>query len=616
MGSKGVAKAAVRKFFFGVLVIATIVCLGVSDIHADEQVADYAIVWCADVSSSMADADEHRFWTDAVALGVDLAPARTEAAFLAINDQVVTKVGFLMVDEENQRSVIKKAAENTTYSGYTNFNAGLEVSLEMLEKSRAREKHLFLVADICESGFSLPSGDYSFVVDEMTQLTQMLVDAGVRVHLLFMGYSRENLAFMTLWDTLVHRTGGSVTYVSPNRLTNAVEELYFSKFAYGKTVIDVISIVDDEWAYPVFLPRFALERARFFINMSLPGVQTENGDLSAIYEQNRSYTLLELEQPFPEKVELTIPSGRYGGIPLYLLTDSNIKLDVTSTSIVEENEQNEGKGNNQQKTTVTLSVVASEQEFPQNSMTSGAGWHVVVTDPAGVRVNVEQVVSVDNSYIFDLYPEIFGEYGFALTMDSHGVQITANTTAEIARFESPIIIKEYSLSILAATVIGFLIILAAVLYTRHKRRQEGEPALGMPDLADMSSQSLLHGRLDIYGIIVEGGKADIPPIHFHIKNLTDRRLVKLSTVLEQSGIPYYYRAADDIHLLPGTDNLMVIKNLSNAVVYSGGRPYYRGQQAAIAYGQKIRVVFEEDTNEYEIYYHNSVEMVNEHVRMN
>ncbi|MCL2766691.1 MAG: hypothetical protein FWD21_03300, partial [Peptococcaceae bacterium] len=110
MGSKGVAKAAVRKFFFGVLVIATIVCLGVSDIHADEQVADYAIVWCADVSSSMSDADEHRFWTDAVALGVDLAPARTEAAFLAINDHVVTKVDFLMVDEEDQRSVIKEAA--------------------------------------------------------------------------------------------------------------------------------------------------------------------------------------------------------------------------------------------------------------------------------------------------------------------------------------------------------------------------------------------------------------------------------------------------------------------------------------------------------------------------
>ena len=232
-----------------------------------------------------------------------------------------------------------------------------------------------------------------------------------------------------------------------------------------------------------------------------------------------------------------------------------------------------------------------------------------------MRVNVNQVMNVDNSYVFDLYPEIFGEYGFALTMDSHGVQITASTTAEISKFESPVM-KEYSLSVLTATVIGFLIILSAVLYTRHKRRIEGEPAIGMPELADMSSQSLLHGRLDIYGIIVEGGKADIPPIHFHIKHLTERRLVKLSTVLEQSGIPYYYRAAEDIHLLPGTDNSMIIKNLSGAVIYSGGRPHYRGQQATIGYGQKIRVVFEEDINEYEIYYHNSVEMVTEYVRMN
>ena len=162
--------------------------------------------------------------------------------------------------------------------------------------------------------------------------------------------------------------------------------------------------------------------------------------------------------------------------------------------------------------------------------------------------------------------------------------------------------KDYSLWI--ASGVGALAILAACLFaiSRRRWRRVETHILSSAPSPEGEGDAKFCGKLNFYGITVEGGKAELPATELRLARAGDKRSVSLAWAIELADRPYRYEDAALICLCPGEDGSLIVKNRSNAVIYRAGQAYPRGGRTKIASGQKFAVVFEEGESEYEIYY--------------
>lgn len=646
------------------LCVALVICVCVFGFgqHALAQEAppETALVWVADISSSLPEIDPLRYWSDAVSLGVDLTPANTQTAFIAVNDAVTAQTPLLDMAKADNRSDIKKAARDAAIEGYTDFSVGLSAALTLLESTSAKDKYIFLVADSYESGFMFRTGKYDNVSGDMDTLTKLLSDSGVKVYLLFLREPARNHEFMPLWRDLVALTGGELINIDdPSKLPKAVETAYFEAFNYNKSLTFGVNTSDLAQDIPIRLPDFGLERARIYISSDTPmrGMQARADGTELSFSDNRSYFMLDLAPPLPETVTLTLPPNEAKDVRVYLLADGNLSL---TTAVDNGEEKDEAANVYRQKTTVTFTPLESGAPLFQAASQPNAVWTLTMTDPDGKTADVDATYA-NGSFEYVFYPDRFGTYTFAMTITSQGIRLTADADAEVSAMDLSVIPDEppspapdYSLWI--AIAIGAFLILAAILFAHFRRRRgrttgsapisvplpiaaatptaaraaarsrrrhkRSGKAVPIPEPlvfpADMpAGEPVFTGKLDIYGVLVEGGRAEIPATSFLLGDMWERGSISLALVLEQSGVPYRYPSASHIHLSPGPYYTLVIKNNSGAAVYCGGQPWLRGQQAVLTYGQKMRVVFEEDVSEYEIFYHKAVQMAisGDHIHM-
>ena len=587
-----------------------------------------AIVWVADISSSILEIDPQRLWSDAVSLGVDIAPANTKVAFIAVNSAVTEQTPLLDASNADNRAEIKKAARNVAITGYTDFGAGLSAALELLGTSSAKDKHIFFTGDFSESGFMFSSGDYSSVADEMAALTEQLADSGIKVHLLFMREPTLHQELVALWEDLAVETGGEfISIDDPAAITKTVEILYFQKFTYNQAVTTSINTSDIAQDIPIRLPAFELDRVRIYISSDVPmrGMQARADGVELSFSETRSYFMVDLSPPLPRMVTLSLPPNGSSGVRVYLLADGGMTLVAAADSEAEIDSASEVF---MQKTAIALSPLNSKAPLFEGSLPPDVNWEITVFKPDGQSAVVDADY-LDGSFIYNFYPKVFGTYLFSISIESQGIRLSAEAIVGVPEIELPVIVppddepeplpplpEPYDYSLWIALAIGLLLIVAAVLFAsrRRKRANSGAPIPAplvypapMPK-KEPAPAGTFSGKLDIYGVLVEGGKVEIPAMSVRLEAFARSRSVTLETALEQSGVPYRYPAAAHISLSPGQDYTLEIKNSSDAVIYCGGEARRRGQQAALSYGQKIRVVFEDEVSEYDIFYHNAAKM--------
>jgi hypothetical protein len=569
----------------------------------------------------MASADPERYWTDAVALGMDLAPNGTKAAFLAANRDLVSLMSSLVdIDSGLTRTDIKELAQATNCRDYTNFNIALSSALDILTAAETGERHLYFIADIGEGGFDLAGvSDYSQEVSEAVVIGQKLADEKVKTHFLFLGEFPENRVPMSLWDDIASGTGGEVTYVGdPASLPRTVEALYFEQFEYNKSVTAGINTTDSPQNITIELPSFRLDRARVYISSAAPlaGIQARADGSFPELTQTRSYAMIELTHPVPKTLDLTLPPSGDADTRIYLLADGEAALNAAPESAPELYTSDDGEESYRQKTTITLTAAASGAPLFTGGIPSDLEWEVTAADPSGkpVDVDIDPARCIDGGFTFDFYPESFGEYVFTVSAVSAGIRLTTSAEAGISLIELPVIVIEeeepYDYTMWIAGGVGALLLLAACfffVYTRRRRR--GELSYADGSAGDMDAlPKMFTGKLDIYAIVLDGGGTEIPALSYQLGEMSGKRWAKLSTIFERSGVPYRYPAAADIRLHPQAGGAILVKNHSDAVFYRNGQAYHNGQQATLVFGQKIYVVFEEGVNEFEIYYHVAAEM--------
>jgi hypothetical protein len=592
---------------FLVVLLTTLVLLPnlIVSASAAEARFDTAIAWVADASGSVRSADPGRYWEEAVLLGVRLAPAHTEIAYFAVNDAVTARTELLDPSVPAESDLLVSAVKNTVCDGYTNPAVGLAEALQSLEGSSAKSKHIYLVADISESGFYLRSaGDYDRALENLADAANRAEESGAVVHLLFVGKAPANTEYLSAWEDSATRTGGSLTFVSaPSDLPKAVENLYFSHFSYIKTMSAGINTTGLAQEFPVEIPEFPMRRARIYVSAPnlAAGLQVRVAGAEFDLNRARTHAVVELSPPFSERVDLTLPSDAGGDVRIYLIADIDTEVAASPESVADAYDSEDGAGY-RQTSTITVKATADGEPIVSDANAEAIDWRLSVIAPSGQNAQAETLTMRNGQFGFTFCPEEFGEYRVSLTLASKGTELAGDTSVEIAEIELPE--KDYSLWI--ASGIGALVILGACLFAVYKRRERRTRTHIVSSAlnSEEETEAKFCGRLDFYGIVVEGGKAEIPATALQLAQTEDKKSVTLAWAMERAGIPYHYEEALRIHLYPGRDGTLILRNRSDAVIYRAGQAYLRGRQTKIASGQKFAVVFEEGESEYEIYYRN------------
>jgi hypothetical protein len=418
---------------------------------------------------------------------------------------------------------------------------------------------------------------------------------------------------MPLWEELAEKSGGSLTNIGePYDLAKAVESNFFRNFSYQSHVITIVDIFNSEMDVQVTLPVYELERVRVYASPSTPrtGLKFSAEGAQGAYSASRFYAMVDLTDIMPQSVILTLPSDKGADTRVYLLTRGKVTFAPKADSFVETDSDT---GEYRQRTALALSV---EQRIDG---VKGIDFDAQITlkSPQGSMAAAENVQFVDNSFSFDFYPQEFGAYVITLSLDSQGVNIAADAVVYIDEIVLPEVAKPGTdLSLWIAIVIGALLILSSLLFAVIKRRKQKEQPGDLPAGRSAYNSSVYTsweergsyvGKLDIYGVLVQDGAAEIPASSVRLEQFAGRKSISLHDVFELAGIPFNYHEAQRIFLIPSPDHKLLVKNQSDAVIYSGGQPRYKGQQAVLLFGQKMTVTFENEVNEYEIYFHHTLD---------
>ena len=601
---------------------------------AQDTKQDAAIVWLIDVSGSMSTIDPQKYWIDAVSAGVDLAPNNAQVAFIAFNDTIVAQTAFYDCSDASSREAIMTTVSDAHISGYTDSNIGLAASLDLLRSKPKMDRHLFFIADISESGYKTRRSKYDADADTLLELTKQFEESRIKVHLLFIDTPKENHQFIPLWEDIAIRTGGSLNYIDdPSNLPKSVETLYQSEFKYNSSVTTAINTLGKPQDILIKLPSFGLDRVRVYISSdtAIHGFQFHADYADLAFSETRSYAMFSLTGDIPRTVTLTLPENTRSDVRVYIFADGSLSLSGVANSTAELSRENDSDVYRQKTTVLLTSEVDIYGAY-------GVDFNTLISllDRDGHAVVIDNLRYDNSTFTFDFYPQYYGVYSASLQLESQGIRLSAETSISIDEIDLPDILvnpvaeqdqlqnqtQEPDISLWIAIIVGAALLLIAIIMIistnrRHRRRR-------VPELYEMQSsvhpidqkkevykeaKCVFTGKLDIYGVLIEGGATEVPATSVRLDKFVDNENLTLYNVFDIAGIPYRYKEAERIHLIPGSDRSLIIKNRSNAVVYCGGQPWLKGQQTTLSYGQKATVIFKDEVNEYEIYYHNATDKV-------
>ncbi|MDR1320952.1 MAG: hypothetical protein LBK56_05955, partial [Gracilibacteraceae bacterium] len=359
---------------------------------------------------------------------------------------------------------------------------------------------------------------------------------------------------------------------------------------YARAVTGSLNTTAEWQTVQIALPDAPLEKARVFIPHA--EVKTQAAGLNITAES--SYALLTFAPPLPENLSLEIRSAAPAAY-ISLIADGRYTLDAARETVFA------GRTLFQsgvQEETITLSLTGAGGAI----FTPGADSDFMITafyvTPEGQEVSAPLLSAGDGTFVFSFRPETFGDYT---------VRFTAGwQDAEVISAEAPLAIQPVEPPMPAGPILlAALAAVAAVVIWRLTRRRSLEPGVTRQSIPLLAPEqpAAFTGRLDIYAVVTEGGKTELPGMSVSPRGPSE---VTLSELFKQSGVTLHYEKADAIKVRPGNDAI-VLRNGGGADILFMGRSIAKGQETVLRFGQKIYIVLNKDEDEFEIYYNRADE---------
>ena len=549
------------------------------------------IVLAIDVSGSVNDTDPAGFARNALRLGVDLAPENSRVAIVAFNASVVMQTDFVDVPTAEGRRYLRSHMDNLQNSGNTNFAAGLEGALNIMSSSVAYNKRVILLGDFGEGGYNAGTAAGTLgIIQAVGELAAVANGSGVIIDMVLWENAPSGNATASAFLSLPESTNGNLHELPyPNLVATALEEIYFQSFTYLKTMTNVIGTGGQ--SLHIHMPTHGVRRARIFVSSRTPviafGASYAGADVDST--QNASYSVIDIQNPSPQGVNLTLSPGADGTAIVYTILEYNL----LGLSFVVDYTIHNGEA---QTSTVGVSIVdaITGQIVLDEPYIDNAVFDMQIIPPYE-QIQIEYIGSNVFSVTSD-QPEKFGIYAVRATVSIGGITL-GPIGGYIEISDSRQIPTPTNWPLIISLTVGGVLVLSA-LFIAYKIRSKEAAYRGA---IEMNSDYLFHGKLSIYAIMLEGGEREMKPFEFALHKLGDKR-VSLREVLDSVGAKDTYNGAQDVLFLVGPEESLIVRNNSKATIKVLGRDFGYKSKVQLFYGQKMYIIFEKDENELELTY--------------
>jgi len=577
------------------------------------------IVYVVDVSGSVEQTDGGNYVSDALKLGIDLAPENSRIALIGVNTGIAFEYGLTDVSTNEGRAYIKERVNRLQYTQDTDFSIGFERALEILGTSDAQQKRVIFLGDFSEGGYNVGSkqmeAEAAVLIEHMAEYART---ENIAIDLLLWGTAPQGSLTAPKFLALSEETGGRLIQLSEAKQAPPyIEEIYFKNYDYRFTMLNVLG--DGGRDVAISMPTNNIRRARVYVsarypiaalNARYPGAALEG-------EHNRSYAMIDLVNPSKGDININLAVGSSGRALIYTMFEYG-SLSVSTTVVnaatqpegVETAESSGAESQYNQSTEIFAEIVDAETGKPLLSAPypEDAVFNMTVVSPTGA-VLVDNIQTAPIKYIFNPYlPEDFGTYQIMLSLTVGGLEFgpfSSSIEVPDVRPEPespPEPIPEPPIDwrlIISLSMCGFLFLAALIIafLIRRNKKREAE----FVGATEMATEYKFHGKLSVYALILDSGQRELRPFDFSLHAIKEKR-VTLRDILNSVGAADTYAGAEDIIFLVGPEESLIVRNNSKAVLKILGHNYESRSKAQVFYGQKMYIIIDKDENELEINY--------------
>lgn len=589
-----------KRASYSFLILSVLFFAVVFPVKAAENIQPKAqIVFVADLSGSMEQADKDQYIKDALKLGIDLAPYDAQIALVTVSDKVILETGLMDTGTEAERTQLKKSINQISYNGNTDFGAGLDKALEILQASGSQggDRHIIFLGDFVEGGYTTlgSAAAYDKETSALDALTGKAKSQNVGVDLVLIRDAPDESEMAPHILAFPEKTGGQLFRLSDaSDFPKAIQDIYFSSFSYLQSSIPVGTVTEGQ-NIDISMPTDYVNRARIYVAASNPAANVKASYAGAALdgEFGRSYSMIYLNRPARDGVSVTLSPGASGDADIYLLLDYTLRLSVSAANEII---LPEGEKEPVQVTTLTAEIqdIQSGQPLLTTNFPDNFQYSVAATGADKEAIELQSIA--ENPYQFSFHPTSYGSYSVAaeLSIGDMKLSVPSETVSieDIRPVEEP-----WNWPLIIAISVVCLLILSALIVALRLKKKEAE----YQGAAEMSSDYRFHGKLSIYSVMLEGGNRELRPFDFRLHTLSDKRIT-LRSMLDSVGEKSAYAGAENILFLVGPEESIVVRNNSQAAIRVMGRSYDYRSTTQLFYGQKCYIIFDKDENELEIKY--------------
>lgn len=560
---------------------------------AEEPEDDKAIIFLLDASSSMKTNDPKRLAIDSIAQLIYTIPTDYKVGFIAYNTEITAEQP-LVTDES--RSRIMDAAEEVTYTGYSDAGAGLLGAVESLKDDPAKEKYIVFLSD----------GEILLESDSATEESRMMYQnaieqakaEGIRIYIIGLGDEMED-ADNFIFDAADITEGRS--YYTPQALDiqSAIDSILDEELGIKRSTIAIIDADGEMENLSVELPYVYADKVRVLLTSTAPihNLSTSFQTDSANQVNGERYSLIEANEPYGKNMDLSFVGTKGSQIRIDVIPEYRV-MPMAEVSYTDEIPAGEDAVYYDRMAQISYTFYDLDNQDIQLWTDS-----YFAHGKLAVAVNGEiQELTLKDGTLSVTMP-VEKAQTIEAVMDYAGlpVNVIGVDTVAVDLEEPPLLPEEeppYAwIAAGAGTAFLLLIVIAFLIWRMRKPKPIPLPPEDRPEPSKYSYA----GKLNIYVTQTASGY-DIPPLSYNLFRLPAGRVISLKEVFESCDVKEEFPGAEAIYFKPGANRNLIVTNNSDCTVMRNREILMKKKSYQLTPDAKVDITFEDELSEMMLQY--------------
>jgi len=562
---------------------------------AKDYMDDKAVVFLLDASGSMNTNDPTKLALDSVMQVIYSLPSNYKVAVVAYSDDVILKTE--LVDSEKRR-LLAKEVNNIHYNGYTNAAAGIKSAVEIL--SETNKGHIIMLSD----------GEILLKNSEATKKAEKLFKKQIKraknnnITVDFIGFVDESLIGSAI-GSISKKTAGKAYYASKAiDIQNIIDEILIHNLNVKKTTLGLIESDGTTQNIKVDFPLKNMSKARILLTSNKPitNLVADVGADKSLQDSGKRYSLIELDNPRTESINIFLDSKKKSKIKLELIPECLVDIEhATKYKDTLSTDRKKGFYNRTADITFEFSAKTNKNKkiFDEEQLNDEIIYANINGKVTELKLLNGQVRSV---------MDVLETQDITVLLDFKDLPVNVLGNKEITiHLEKPSLFERIDI-ISYLIIILMLIILVMMILVLRKKKMKKAQSIHIERINEFtnmekteSNKYYYKGKFNIY-ITKNKTGIDILPLTFNLFRLSNGRKITLFEILKELKIEEIFEGSEKIIFQPGENKKLIMRNNSDSTIIKNREIILKNTVVEIYIDSKIDIIFEDEKSEMMLQY--------------